>query len=155
MANKPLKAKPARPNPPLDPSTLARRLAGLRQRLRCVATFRGFSWLGVLVCGTALLVGLLDWRIHLPALVRALALVGLLGSAGYVLYRYLLRPLGEKADDLTLALRIEEQYPGLNDGLASSIEFLQEAGKPGVDSPALRREAVHHALPRARGCDLG
>src|SRR5262249_51403171 len=155
MAKKPQKAKRARPNPPLDPQALARRLAWLRRRLRFVVTLRGVSWLWALVCGTALVVGLLDWRIHLPALVRAAALVGLLGGAGYVLYRYLLSPLAEKADDLTLALRIEEQYPGLNDGLGSAVEFLQEEGKPGIDSPALRREAVSHALRRARGCDFG
>jgi hypothetical protein len=155
MAKTPKKAKPAKPAPPLDPPALARRLAWLRRRLRFVATFRGVSWLLVLVLATLLLVGLLDWRVHLPALVRAVALVGVLSGSGYIVIRHLLRPLATKSDDLTLALRVEKQYPGLNDSLASTVEFLQESDKPGLDSPGLRKEAVKHALRRARGVDFG
>src|SRR6516225_9232807 len=155
MAKTPKKAKPAKPAPPLDPPALARRLAWLRGRLRFVATFRGISWLLILILTTVLLVGLVDWRVHLPALVRALALVGVLSGSSYIVIRYLLRPLAFKSDDLTLALRVEKHYPGLNDSLASTVEFLQESDKPGLDSPGLRKEAVKHALRRARGVDFG
>jgi hypothetical protein len=155
MAKTPKKAKPAKPAPPLDPPALARRLAWLRGRLRFVATFRGISWLLILILTTVLLVGLVDWRVHLPALVRALALVGVLSGSSYIVIRYLLRPLAIKSDDLTLALRVEKHYPGLNDSLASTVEFLQESDKPGLDSPGLRKEAVKHALRRARGVDFG
>jgi hypothetical protein len=149
----PKKAKNA--GPPLEPRTLPSRLAAIRRRLRFVVTCRGISWLVALLCGTLLYAGFLDWALHLPALVRAAILVGTLGGAGYLAYRFLLRPLHDKADDLTLSLRIEKVYPGLNDGLASTVQFLEEADKPGLDSPGLRREAVKRALRRAQGCDFG
>jgi hypothetical protein len=149
----PKKAKKA--SPPLEPRILPRRLAALRRRLRLVVTFRGVSWLVTLLCVTALVAGLLDWRVHLPALVRAIFLVGTLSGGGYVLFCYLLRPLAQNADDLTLALRIEEHYPGLNDSLASTVQFLEETDKPGLDSPGLRKQAVKQALRRAQGCDFG
>jgi hypothetical protein len=155
MAKKPQKAKKFKSHPPLDARGLARRLAWVRRRLRFVVTFRGISWVLSLVLLAALGVGLIDWRLHLPSLIRALALVGILGAAGYIVLRHLLRPLAKQADDLTLALRVEEQYPGLNDSLASTVQFLEDAAKPNLDSPGLRQEAVTHALRRARGCDFG
>ena len=155
MAKKPQKAKKAKANPPLDAHGLARRLLWVRRRLRVVTTVRGISWLLALVLLAAIGVGLIDWKLHLPSLVRAVALVGVLGGAGFILIKHLLRPLAAKSDDLTLALQVEEQYPGLNDSLASTVQFLEEGGKPSLDSPGLRQEAVTHALRRARGCDFG
>ncbi|MCI0354117.1 MAG: hypothetical protein L0099_03620, partial [Acidobacteria bacterium] len=103
---------------------LRHRLAGLRRRLRFVVTFRGACWLGSLLCFAVVLAGLLDWRVHLPGAVRAVVLAGTLGGAGYVLLRYLVRPLAAPADDLALALRVEARYPELNDALASAVQFL-------------------------------
>src|SRR5262249_49692098 len=120
MAKKPQKAKRSKSNPPLDARGLASRLMWVRRRLRVVTTVRGVSWLFALVMLAAIGVGVLDWRLHLPSLVRATALVGLLGAAGHILIKHLLRPLAAKSDDLTLALQVEEHYPGLNDSLAST-----------------------------------
>src|SRR5581483_10141990 len=73
------------------------------------------------------------------------------------------RPLLDRMDDLTLALRIEERYPSLNDSLASTIQFLEQAEKkalgadtgPSVrDSLAMRREAARRAMQKAEGCDF-
>src|SRR5947209_996773 len=97
-----------------EATPLRRRLAGLRRRLRFVASFRGLSWLLTAVLTTAVLVGMADWRWHLPGLVRAFALTGLLAGGGVILYRFLFRPLSSPSDDLSLALRVEERYPGLN-----------------------------------------
>ena len=51
-----------------DGGALRHRLAQLRRRLRLVATVRGGSQLLAVVLGTAVLVGLADWRWHLPDL---------------------------------------------------------------------------------------
>jgi len=131
------------------------RLAALRRRLRMVVTFRGLSWVAALLLLVLALAGLLDWRIHLPDLARAVLLVGTLAAAGYVAWRYLLGPLWAKADDLSLALRVEEHYPALNDALASAVQFLEVP--PGVHqetSASMRREAVQRALGLARGFDF-
>src|SRR6516165_4948912 len=136
-------------------NALQSRLAGLRRRMRLVVVWRGLTILLALVLGCAILAGLLDWRLHLPSLVRALLLVGTLGGAGYLAYRYLLTPLWGKTDDLSLALRVEEHYPILNDGLASTVQFLEQPTESETSgSPVLRREAVQRSLRLAQGCDF-
>jgi hypothetical protein len=131
------------------------RLAALRRRLRMVVTFRGLSWVVALLLLVLALAGLLDWRIHLPDLVRAVLLAATLAAAGYVAWRYLIGPLWAKADDLSLALRVEEHYPALNDALASAVQFLEApAGVQQETSASMRREAVQRALGLARGFDF-
>src|SRR5262249_49676754 len=102
----------------LDGTMLRQRLAALRHRLWLVATVRGVGLLLTVLLATAVIAGLLDWRWHLPALVRAVVLVGTLTGSILVAYRYLFRPLSAPNDDLSLALRVEEEYPSLNDALA-------------------------------------
>src|SRR5262249_11900701 len=132
------------------------RLAALRRRLRLVVTFRGICWVCAIVFVALAVVGLLDWRIHLPDLVRALLLAATLSGAGYVGYRYLLWPLWARTDDLTLALRVEARYPVLNDALASAVQFLEQSDDvAGGSSPSLRKEAVQRALRLAKGYDFG
>jgi hypothetical protein len=128
------------------------RLAALRRRLRLVVTFRGVATAAALVLVVLVLGGLLDWRMHLPDLVRALILAGTLTGAGYVAYRHLLRPLWANSDDLSLALRVEERYPVLNDALASAVQFLEQPEKTDrAASASLRQEAVQRALGLAKG----
>src|SRR5487761_128927 len=105
----------------LDGAILRQRLAALRRRLRVVATVRGAGLLLTVVLAAAVVAGLLDWRWHLPALVRAIVLVGTLAGGILIAYRYLFSPLSAPSDDLSLALRVEEQYPALNDALASTV----------------------------------
>jgi hypothetical protein len=133
------------------------RLAILRRRLRLIITFRGVCTLLAILLLAAVATGLLDWRIpgHLPSLVRAVLLVGTLSLGGLAGYRYLLQPLCARADDLSLALRVEAHYPTFKDSLASAVQFLEQpAGSDNVDSPSLRRQAVNHALDLANGVDF-
>jgi hypothetical protein len=136
------------------------RLAALRRRLRLLVTFRGVCCLLGFVLLTAALAGLFDWYVHclsfdLPRLTRALFLVAGLGGAGLIGYGLLFRPLWAKADDLTLALRIEARYPALNDSLASTVQFLEQpADSDRSGSPGLRREAVRRALRQAKTFDF-
>src|SRR5437588_11111373 len=117
---------PSTARPSVDPSLLRSRLAGLRRRLRFVVLRRGVGWLLTAVLLAAVVAGLLDWHWHLPSLVRAAFLVGTLSAAVLIVYRYLVRPLASRADDLALALRVEDRYPALNDALASTVQFLDE-----------------------------
>src|SRR5438034_10315585 len=94
------------------------RLASLRRRLRLVITFRGLALPLALLCFALAGFGLLDWRMHLPSLVRAFLLVGTVSAAGVLIYRYLLRPLQARTDDLSLALKVEERFPTSRDNLA-------------------------------------
>jgi hypothetical protein len=139
---------------------LQSRLAALRRRLRWIVTVRGGCWALAILLGSLALATQIDrsfyarWQRDLPALVRALFLVCGVGGAGYVAYRFFLKPLRTRTDDLSLALRVEERYPILNDSLASTIQFLaQTEDTPGV-SKALQGEAIQRALRLAKGCDF-
>ncbi|HTU89828.1 MAG TPA: hypothetical protein VMF69_07015 [Gemmataceae bacterium] len=145
---------PSAKRPVLDGTMLRQRLAALRRRLRLVAAVRGSGLLLTVLLATAVVAGLLDWRWHLPALVRAVVLVGTLVGGILVAYRYLFRPLSAPSDDLSLALRVEEEYPSLNDALASTVQFLERGTQAESSSAVLEREAVKHALGRAAGCDF-
>src|SRR5262249_59321467 len=101
-------------------------------------TLRGGCWALAVLIGSLALACLLDRSFYLrterdlPALLRALLLVAILGGTGFVAYRYLVRNFWARTDDLSLALRVEERYPVLNDALASTVEFLrQPEGTPG------------------------
>src|SRR5579883_155735 len=72
-----------------------------------------------------------------------------------VAYRYLFRPLSAPRDDLSLALRVEEQYPSLNDALASTVQFLERGTSSESSSAVLEREAVKRALGHVVGYDFG
>ena len=141
--------------PVLDGAMLRQRLDALRRRIRLVVTVRGVGFLLTVLLATAVVAGLLDWRWHLPGLVRAVVLVGTLVGSISVAYRYLFRPLSAPSDDLSLALRVEEEYPALNDALDSTVQFLLRGASAPSSSAALEREAIKRALARASGCDFG
>jgi hypothetical protein len=141
----------ARPNP----ESLRQRLGVVRRRLRLVAATRGIGWLISASLVPLLVGGLLDWRFQLPPLVRGVLLVATLAMAGTVAVRYLFRPMAGQTDDLTLALRIEERFPGFNDALASTVQFLGRAeGDVPLESESLRRAAIEGTLGRAQGLDF-
>jgi hypothetical protein len=142
---------------------LQSRLAALRRRLRLVVTLRGTCLAACILLAGLLVGGLFDFilyywvRIETFSLLRAAFLVGTLALTTAVAYLLLIRPLAARTDDLSLALRVEEQYPILNDSLASTVQFLDQAtpeGQTGT-SPSLRKEAVQRALRLAQGCDFG
>lgn len=145
---------PSVKRPVLDGSLLRHRLAALRRRLRVVAAVRGGGLLLTVLLATAVVAGLLDWHWHLPALVRAFVLVTAFAGGIFVFYRYLFRPLSAASDDLSLALRVEEEYPVLNDALASTVQFLERGAPSDSSSAVLEREAVKRALGQVVGCDF-
>lgn len=141
--------------PQFDPKHLYRRLARLRWRLRSIALLRGIGALGAWLIGCVLLVGALDFSLQLPALVRALALVGILVGSAWIIARWLLQPLTTPVDNFHLALRLEEHYPELNDALASAIQFMEQPWEDEeTSSPLLRRVTVRRAVRLAEECDF-
>jgi hypothetical protein len=132
---------------------LQHRLASVRRRWRFVVGFRGLCALTALVVGAAALIGLADYYVHLPSLIRAYGLVAILAGGGYVAYRWLAHPLATRCDDLSLALRIEEAYPELNDALASTVQFIEAEDIPG--SAAMRGRAIDKACDATSDLDFG
>jgi hypothetical protein len=138
-------------------NSLQVRLLSLRRRWRLVVTVRGLCRLLTFLSAGAALSGGLDYglRHHLPSLVRAAALTGVLGGVGYIAFRQLVLPLRVPADDLALALRIEALYPNLKDALASTVQFLEAPEDDRrLGSPSLRRQAVQQTLEEVADLDF-
>jgi hypothetical protein len=141
---------------------LQSRLAALRRRLRLVVTLRGVSLTAAILLTGVLVGGLFDHlvyqvlKVETLSLIRAAFLVATLTGSSVVAYLLLFRPLSARTDDLSLALRVEEQYPILNDSLASTVQFLEQTAPESQSgtSPSLRKEAVQRALRLAQGCDF-
>jgi hypothetical protein len=136
---------------------LLSRLATLRRRVRLLEGWQGICALLTVIVGAVLLAGLLDWWVQLPSLIRGGLLVAIVTASGVLAYRYLFVPLRSPCDDLTLALRIEEEFPELNDALASTVQFLTEpADSPGAasSSQAMRKKAVQQTALKAEQYDF-
>ena len=102
-----------------------------------------------------ILAGFCDWLFHLDSAIRAALLAALAGAVIYLGYRRVLRPLFVRFADLDIAMRIEERWPGLNDRLASTIQFVRlDAADDRHGSPALREATVRQAIEEASTIDF-
>lgn len=136
-------------------SPLQERLAELRARVRQLLWLYGVSWLTVVLLGALLLVGLLDWWLHLDdAGVRLILALGILGSSGYVAYRRLIAPLRVPMSDIDLALRIEQRFPKFRDSLASTIQFLESNQDASLGAPAMQKRVIDRTLKQAKSIDF-
>jgi len=137
---------------------LLKRLAALRLKVRILDGWQGVCAVIALILGVGVTVGAIDFVIHLPTLVRALILVGLMIGCGAIVYRFLVRPFGKPCNNLNLALRVEEAYPELNDCLASTVQFLtqskEELARVG-GSEAMRERTVAETIEKASKYDFG
>src|SRR5438046_386974 len=107
MGSRPLPRNGTMPlilDPSATPPDLRGRLADLRRRMRLTAAGRGAARLGAFVLAVVTLVAVLDYGLHVPALVRALALVGFVAGVVLAVERWLRRPWRELRDELALAL---------------------------------------------------
>jgi len=62
--------------------------------------------------------------------------------------KYLQSPLSVQLSDVDLALRIEDRYPGFQDSLASSVQFIRSGADPRIGSPDLQQAVVASTLGR-------
>lgn len=136
-------------------SPLHERLAELRAKVRQLLWLYGISWFTAVLLGTLLIVGCIDWWLHLDdAGVRLILVLGILGTSGYVAYRRLIMPLRVPMSDIDLALRIERRFPKFRDSLASTIQFLQENQDPRLGAPELQKRVIDKTLRQARQIDF-
>ena len=129
------------------PELLFERLSQLRGRVRYVVGVYGLCCLIVVFLLTALVAGSLDWLWHIDdSGVRFLLLLAVLGSSGWVTWRYLYLPLAARLTDVELAARIEHHNPGLEDSLTSTVQFLQAPGDERVGSLELQQSVISSTL---------
>lgn len=135
---------------------LFERLHRLRHRVVQLLSLYGASWVVSVVLTAVVFVGCLDWLIHLddPG-VRLILGLGILVGGSLTAWRFLIAPLRRTFSDVDLALRIERRFPGFQDSLASSVQFLETSSNPSLGSPALQRKVIADTLRRVEGIDLG
>ena len=139
----------------MTPRQLESRIRGLRASVRRLLALHGLSWVLGLIVPLAILAGFADWLFHLDAVIRAALLAALVCAALWLGYRGVLRPLLVRFADLDIALRIEERWPGLNDRLASMVQFVHlDANDDRYGSPALREATVRQAVEEASAIDF-
>lgn len=139
----------------VDTSRLESRIATLRARVRRILALHGLSWVISLVLPVIVALGFLDWLVHLDAAVRFAALIALIGFALWLIGRAIIRPLIVRFGDLDIAMRIEERWPGLNDRLTSTVQFLRLSGDDDrLGSPALRAATIRQTLEETEAIDF-
>ncbi len=131
------------------------RIRSLRANIRRLVALHGLSWLVGLLLPLAILAGVADWLFHLDAVIRAAILVAIGGAALYLGYRFVIRPLVVRFADLDIAMRVEERWPGLNDRLASMIQFQKADGdNDRYGSAELRAATIQQAEAVASTLDF-
>lgn len=139
----------------MEPRDLESRISGVRGRLRRLLALHGLAWVIAIGVPIVLAAGLLDWLVHLDGAVRALLLCAFAGAVGWVGYRRIALPLLVKFGNLDIALKIERRWPGLNDRLASAVEFLRAPDdEERYGSVALRQATVRRALEEVKSIDF-
>jgi len=134
---------------------LEMRLAALRRQVRRLLLTHGASLVLAVTIPLVLAAGLADWTFHLDPIVRAALLATIAAVAVWTAWRRVVRPALTPFKDLDVALRIEKRWPGLEDRLASTVQFLQlPADDPAHGSPALRRATIERATAEAEKLDF-
>lgn len=138
------------------PPLLDCRLADLRRRVRQSLYAYGLSWLAGVVVALILASCLGDWLFHFDdAGVRVILGLAILAAGTWVAIRYLITPLRVPLSDVDLALRIEDRYPGFQDSLASTVQFLAAREDPRLGSPSLQRAVARQTVSRLGEVDCG
>ena len=105
---------------------------------------RSIFWAGFAIVLTgiiAVFVGeaIVDWLMPLPSFVRIALLTIGVGVTGYLLYKYLVRPLRAALTLRDIALNVEQNHPDLEDRLVSAIEFGNRESTDPIEAHMLQR----------------
>src|SRR5215471_16358019 len=122
--------------PPSSRESLTESLGDLGRTRKRVAVAAGVLAFSAVVLGCVAVACVLDAAFHLPPLARALALVVTLTAGGVIWVRGVSCAVALRTDPLSIALELEDRYPGLNDALASAVSFLDagDAEERGVSN---------------------
>ncbi|WP_010585127.1 hypothetical protein [Schlesneria paludicola] len=122
-------------------------LADLRGRVRLLTWISGLCSLAVVVFGGLLITGMLDWFVHFDESgTRLVFALGLLGAAGWILWKQLIGPLRVSLTGTFLAARVEKRFPDLKNRVVSAVEFLEHRLDSRLGSSELQQVVVKQAL---------
>ena len=133
------------------------RISALRGRIRRLLATYGLARVAALFIGILLFAGWADWAVHLASPIRAVEFLATIAALGWSIRKFFLRPLLANFDDLALALKIEDRWPGLQDRLASAVEFLElptDQKTSDNASPELRKRVIEQAYAEVESIDF-
>ena len=127
-------------------------LESLRRRVRLLAATYGLGL--VLTAAVAGLVAAVsaDWLLNLPAVPRAVLVLGAAGGVGYAAWRWLVSPLLARLSLNDVAGRVEQTYPQFQDRLRSTVDILTGRDLPGSD--VMKQRVVSEATRLTQSLDL-
>ena len=96
---------------------------------------------------------IVDLLMPLPGRVRIALLIGIIGTVGYLLYRYLIQPLRVKLTPHDVALNVERKHQDLEDRLVSALQFGETETEDPIQSHLLQR-LVTDAVERTEDIDF-
>ncbi len=119
---------------------------------------RSIFWAGFAIVLTgiiAVFVGeaIIDWLMPLPSVVRIALLTLGVGVTGYLLYKYLVRPLRAALTLRDIALNVEQNHPDLEDRLVSAIEFGNRESTDPIEAHMLQR-LIEDTTQRVKSIDF-
>ncbi|MCY4552254.1 MAG: hypothetical protein OXC79_01160, partial [Candidatus Poribacteria bacterium] len=119
---------------------------------------RSIFWAGFAIVLTgiiAVFVGeaIIDWLMPLPSVVRIALLTVGVGVTGYLLYKYLVRPLRAALTLRDIALNVEQNHPDLEDRLVSAIEFGNRESTDPIEAHMLQR-LIEDTTQRVKSIDF-
>lgn len=119
-----------------------RKLSALRRVLRAHIVGAGLSWVVLALVGAVFLTLGVDRGLDMDRAQRALIVGISLAGVGYVLWRFLLRPLRVPMGPEELALVLERHYGQLGDRLISALQFAaHDTSRAGASEDLIRAVA--------------
>lgn len=119
---------------------------------------RSIFWAGFAIVLTGIIAvfmseAIVDWLMPLPSFVRIVFLTIGVGVIGYLLYKYLIRPLRAALTLRDVALNVERNHPNLEDRLVSAIQFGNREATDPIEAHMLQR-LLDDTIQRVEGIDF-
>lgn len=141
---------------------LRRRLERVKSRFRAVVLSAGLARVATALTAAFFLQFIFDWGFSLPYAGRLICAALFFGGVLYWAHQQVYRPLKALPDTDELALKVEKQYPELNDRLISTVQLDRRratletgaGGEPYLGSPALLAALEADALRSAAPLDF-
>ncbi|UCG33070.1 MAG: hypothetical protein JSU68_00270 [Phycisphaerales bacterium] len=132
-----------------SPHHILKLMDRLRRRTRILVLLSGLLGFASCLLAGFLVLGLVDWLVWLPPMVRLVLSLALLCGLGHVALKYMVRPLVAPLSRVALASRLEYRYHHLGNRLSSAVQFLESPPRGSADM-------MGEVVRRAQGdvCDL-
>ncbi len=135
---------------------LQRKITSVGRRARFSLAVWGIGWTLAAVLAAGVAVCLCDYFFRFEDRgVRAILSLAVLGVMAWAAKRFLYRALWTRWRDVQIALSVERRFPGFDDRLASTIEFLEQRDDdPLAGSAAMRQAVIRQATAQLDQLDL-